>query len=178
MKNSATRLAAIVGTFGLVLVVSSGLIKAQRGAPASAPARTPDADWPMHNRDLAGTRYSPLNQINTSNVATLVKAWSFKLQPDNGPALTGSEVFQEVTPIVVNGVMYMPAGNRIVALEPETGKEVWRYELKEGRASFRGVAYWPGEGATGPRIIFTSAKKLIALNANNGTLATGFGTNG
>ena len=130
MKHSATRFAAIVATFGLLLVVSSQLSKAQRGAPASAPARSPDADWPMHNRDLAGTRYSPLNQINTNNVATLVKAWSFKLQPDNGPALTGSEVFQEVTPIVVNGVMYMPAGNRIVALEPETGKEVWRYELK------------------------------------------------
>ena len=178
MKHSAMRFAAIVVTFGLLLVVSSQLGKAQRGTPAPAPARSSDADWPMHNRDLAGTRYSPLNQINTSNVATLVKAWSFKLQPDNGPALTGSEVFQEVTPIVVNGVMYMPAGNRIVALEPETGKEVWRHELKEGRASFRGVAYWPGDGAMGPRIIFTSAKKLIALNANNGTLAEGFGING
>src|SRR6476661_6290831 len=111
MKQSATRFAAIVMTFGLLLVVSSQLSKAQRVvSPSTAPARGADADWPMHNRDLAGTRYSPLNQINTSNVATLVKAWSFKLQPDNGPALTGSEVFQEVTPIVVNGVMYMPAG--------------------------------------------------------------------
>ena len=178
MKHSATRFAAIVVAVGSLLVISSQLSKAQRGTPAPAPARSPDADWPMHNRDFAGTRYSPLNQINTSNVATLVKTWSFKLQPDNAPALTGSEVFQEVTPIVINGVMYMPAGNRIVALEPETGKEVWRYELKEGRASFRGVAYWPGDGGIGPRIIFTSAKKLIALNANNGTPATGFGTNG
>ena len=41
----------------------------------------------MHNRDLAGTRYSPLNQINANNVATLVKAWSFKLQPENADAL-------------------------------------------------------------------------------------------
>jgi outer membrane protein assembly factor BamB len=47
-------------------------------------------------------------------------------------------VFQEITPIVVNGIMYMPSGNRVVALEPETGKEIWRYELPEGLASFRG----------------------------------------
>ena len=53
------------------------------------------------------------------------------------------EIFQEVTPIVVNGVMYLPSGHRVVALEPETGKEIWRYELPEGLASFRGVAYGP-----------------------------------
>ena len=52
----------------------------------------------------------------------------------------------EVTPIVVNGVMYLPAGNRVVALDPETGKEIWRYDLKNGAmASQRGVAYWPGD---------------------------------
>ena len=51
----------------------------------------------------------------------------------------------EVTPIVVNGVMYLPAGNRVVALDPDTGAEVWRYELKTGAASQRGVAYWPGD---------------------------------
>ena len=59
-------------------------------------------------------------------------------------------MFQQVTPIVVNGVMYLPSGNRVVALEPETGKEIWRYELPEGLASFRGVAYWPGEGSAAP----------------------------
>ena len=178
MKHSTRRFAAIVVTFGLLLVVADRLSKAQRGAPpAPATARSVDADWPMHNRDLAGTRYSPLTQINASNVSTLVKSWSFKLQPETGN-ITGSEVFQEVTPIVVNDVMYLPAGNRVVALEPETGKEIWRYVLKEGRASFRGVAFWPGEGATAARIIFTSGRKLVALNANDGTLATGFGTNG
>ena len=47
-------------------------------------------------------------------------------------AASAAEIFQEITPIVVNGVIYMPSGNRVVALEPETGKEIWRYELSEG----------------------------------------------
>src|SRR5258708_1595225 len=86
------------------------------------------ADWPTYNRDLASTRYSPLTQINPGNVAKLTQAWSYRLRPDaNSPA---SGTMNEVTPIVVNGVMYLPAGNRVVALDPETGKEVWGYDLK------------------------------------------------
>jgi len=47
--------------------------------------RNAAADWPMYNRDLAGTRYSPLAEINTKNVAKLTEAWSFKLGAP-GPA--------------------------------------------------------------------------------------------
>ena len=140
-------------------------------------ARNPDWDWPTYNRDLAGTRYSPLTQINTTNVSTLTQAWSYRLRPEPGrsvPAIdkpaSSFEIFQEVTPIVVNGVMYLPSGNRVVALEPETGKEIWRYELPEGLASFRGVAYWPGDGGLPARIFFTSLRKLIALRADTGAL--------
>ena len=73
----------------------------------------------MYNRDLAGTRFSTLQQITTANVGTLKKAWTYQLQPATGninpaPALA-SEMFNEVTPIVVNGVMYMPSGNRVGA---------------------------------------------------------------
>ena len=105
------------------------------------------ADWPMFNRDLAGTRYSPLTQINTTNVAKLTKTWTYRFNRE-GKQIHGdspSELYQEITPIVVNGVMYLPSGDRIVALEPETGKELWTYELPGGLASFRGVAYWPGD---------------------------------
>jgi len=95
----------------------------------------------MFNRDLAGTRYSPLTQINTANVGTLTKAWTYAFNRE-GKTIAGdspSELYQEITPIVVNGVMYLPSGDRVVALEPETGKEIWTYELKGGLASFRGV---------------------------------------
>ena len=86
-----------------------------------------DRDWPMFNRDLAGTRYSPLTQINTANVAKLTKAWPYRFNRE-GKTISGqspSELYQEITPIVVNGVMYLPSGDRVVALEPETGKEIW-----------------------------------------------------
>ena len=68
------------------------------------------ADWPLYNRDLAGTRFSPLKQIDTSNVQNLKQAWSYGLMPSGGlphPA-SPTELFQEVTPIVVKGVMYLP----------------------------------------------------------------------
>src|SRR5690242_18981889 len=67
-------------------------------------------DWPMYNHDLAGTRYSPLTQINTKNVANLKQAWAYKLRApsDAGKRLTGIAGFSEATPIVVNGVMYLP----------------------------------------------------------------------
>lgn len=138
------------------------------------------ADWPTYNRDLAGSRFSPLTQINTGNVHNLVEAWSYKLMPPGGipNAASPSEIFQEVTPIVVDGVMYLPAGNRIVALDPENGKELWRYELKKGTASQRGVAYWPGDRNNPPRILFTTATLLVALNAKTGKLDPGFGNEG
>src|SRR5688500_18974878 len=151
----------------------------------SAQRRNPDADWPSYNRDLAGTRYSRLTQINTTNVSTLAQAWSYRLRPEPGkfvPAIdkpaSSCELFQQVTPIVVNGVMYLPSGHRVVALEPETGKEIWRYELPDGLASFRGVAYWPGDGRLPPRIFFTSLRKLIALRADTGALDVAFGKGG
>ena len=151
----------------------------QRG---TQPAPAPASDWPMYNRDLAGTRFSPLSQVNTTNVDKLEKAWTYQLQPATGninpaPALA-SEIFNEVTPIVVNGVMYMPSGNRVVALEPETGKEIWSHPLTAGLASFRGVAYWPGDGNNPPRILFTSLKKMIALDARTGVIDPKFGRNG
>jgi hypothetical protein len=144
--------------------------------------RDPAWDWPTYNRDLGGTRYSPLTQINTENVATLAQTWSYRLWPAPGrsvPAIdkpaSSFELFQQVTPIVVNGVMYLPSGHRVVALEPETGKEIWRYELPDGLASFRGVAYWPGDGRLPPRVFFTSLRKLIALRADTGALDVAFG---
>jgi quinoprotein glucose dehydrogenase len=137
-------------------------------------------EWPMYLHDLAGSRFSPLTQINTENVGKLAKSWSYKLMPAGGipNPLSPSEVFHEVTPIVVNGVMYLPAGNRVVALEPDTGKEIWSYVLAIGLASQRGVAYWPGDKDNPPRIIFTTGHKMLALNARTGKIDPGFGKEG
>src|SRR6476661_1398776 len=134
----------------------------------------------MFNRDLAGTRYSPLKQIDATNVARLTKAWQYRFNRE-GKTITGqssSELYQEITPIVGNGVMYSPSGDRVVALEPETGKELWTYEVSGGLASFRGVAYWPGDRNNPPRIIFTTSRKMMALNARTGKVDPGFGKEG
>src|ERR1700686_3227760 len=95
-------------------------------------AQQAGADWPMFNRDLAATRYSPLTQINTKNVAKLTRAWSYKLNrhPSSGSITGGSEF----SPIVVAGAMYLTNINAVIALDPETGRELWRYELANGHA--------------------------------------------
>jgi quinoprotein glucose dehydrogenase len=84
----------------------------QRGTPG-----IPAGDWQNINRDSAATRFSPLTQINTGNVAKLQQAWTF-------PGVGGSSV-----PVVVNGVMYLSAGRRVVAVDGETGKQMWEYTL-------------------------------------------------
>jgi quinoprotein glucose dehydrogenase len=144
------------------------------GAPAKA--QQTGADWPMYNRDLASTRFSPLTQINTDNVAKLTQAWSYPMRP--GGAGPSAGAFNQVTPIVVNDVMYLPAGNRVLALEPETGKEIWTYQRPSGLVSARGVAYWPGDGKNPPRLFFTSGHKMVALDARTGKPDPGFGDGG
>jgi glucose dehydrogenase len=146
--------------------------------PAAMAQIKAPGDWPMYAGNLAGTKYSSLKQINTTNVSQLAQAWSYRL------AERGAF---ETTPIVAGGVMYLPAGKRVVALEPETGKEIWSYELPEGQPGTRGVAYWPGDGNNSPRILFiagpgfadrSGTAKLVALNARTGKIDPGFGKEG
>jgi len=137
-------------------------------------ATSPAKDWPTQNRDLAGTRYSPLSQITTKNVGQLKQVWTFRLRSDDRAAFQASEA----VPIVVNGVMYLSAANRVVALEPETGKEIWRYVAQDTPPSRRGVAYWPGDKSLAPRIMVTLGRKLVALNARTGMVESGFGKDG
>jgi quinoprotein glucose dehydrogenase len=137
------------------------------------------ADWPLFNRDLGGTRYSPLTQINTKTVARLTSAWTFRLRtPAEQDRAFGGNGISEGSPLVVKGVMYLTAGKRVVALEPETGKIVWEYESANGIPSIRGVAYWPGDQNNPPRVIFTIGRRMLALNANTGKSDPGFGKEG
>ncbi len=137
---------------------------------------TPVVEWPMYRGDLAGTGYSPLTQINAGNVATLEAAWSYSLASDN--AAEPGEPNSQATPIVVNGIMYLPAIDRVVALDPATGREMWRQQLNDPALSRRGVSYWPGDETTAARIFFTAGSRLIAVNARNGLLVNEFGESG
>jgi glucose dehydrogenase len=149
---------ALLGTLAIV-----------QNVQAQAPA---PGDWPRYTRDLGGTRFSPLKQINTANVASLQQAWSLRVAPQGGGAVASS-----ATPIVVGGIMYYPTGPAILALEPETGKEIWRHPVTGGGAR-RAVSYWPGTGKIAPRIFFSTGKAIWALNAKTGQVDTSFGTNG
>jgi glucose dehydrogenase len=129
-------------------------------------------DWPHYTRDLRGTRYSPLTDINTRNVSKLAPAWSFRLRPGGGGGIMAG-----MTPIVVAGVMYLPVGDAVVALEADSGKEIWRHPVKAGMAR-HGVSYWPGDKNHPARIFFTNGKNLIGVNAKTGEADPGFGKDG
>jgi glucose dehydrogenase len=130
-------------------------------------------DWPSYNRDLGGTRYSPLGQIDTGNVAELRPAWSYPLGPLRGASARSAG--SQLTPVVVAGVLYAAAADRVVALHADTGNELWRYTLDQDMPSQRGMAYRFGEGTGSGRVYFTAGRRLIALGAETGEPVAVFG---
>jgi quinoprotein glucose dehydrogenase len=171
-------------------LVAALLIAAVPSRPAAADGAI--ADWPHYGGDAGGSRYSPLTEINRSNVAQLKPAWEYH----TGDVSDGSDNRRksefEATPIVVAGTMYLstPFG-RVVALDPETGREKWTFDPKidlhapysEGLVS-RGVALWtdPGkaESEACRRRIFlaTIDARLFALDAASGQPCGDFGASG
>ncbi len=136
----------------------------------------PDGDWQTIHRDPAATRYSPLADINRANVGTLQEAWDYPYR-----------AFNNAVPLVIDGVMYFPAQNRIVALDGATGEEVWVHEHQFPASdqpgpppSFagRGLGYWPGDGEHGPRLLVTAGNALMAFDFASGEPVTSFGDNG
>ena len=136
-------------------------------------------DWPGYGRDAFGQRHSPLAQINTTNVGKLKPVWSYGLNPNPEPA-NGSLTPTEAVPIMVGGVLYSPTRQRtIVALNPETGAEIWKYALGSVGAPLRGVTYWAGDKDHPASILAgTGDGKLIEINAKTGKLVPGFGNEG
>ena len=139
-------------------------------------------DWPAYGYDQAGQRYSPLKQIDTGNVSKLRRAWQYGVSSNansSGTATQGPPA-TEAVPIMVDGMLYTPTVNHtIVALEPESGEEIWKYDLSKANATLRGVTYWQGDKDNPPAILAgTSEGRLIALNAKTGKLVRGFGKEG
>jgi quinoprotein glucose dehydrogenase len=151
---------------GTALLGSLSVVQAVRAQSAPAPG-----DWPLYARDAGATRFSPLTQINKANVAKLEQAWTFRLRPDGGAALLGGAV-----PLVIDDVLYMTLGNAVVAIEADTGKELWRTPVKGSVR--RAVTYWPGDKKTKPRIFYNADNKITALSAKTGQIEKSFGTDG
>ena len=145
--------------------------------------------WPAYGNDAGGTRYSPLTQISSKNVSTLKPAWTYhmgELDRDEVEANRHHTAPFEATPIVVDGVLYFSTpSNRVIALDSETGKELWQFDPQAsvaGRHHFfqhRGVSYWQSARGKEARIVYgTFDGRLIALNAKDGKRCADFGTNG
>src|SRR5581483_9688504 len=135
---------------------------------ASAPAPT---DWTTYGNDPGQMRFSTLTQITPANVQRLTKAWEFDTKTPGRK--------WENTPVVIHNMMYITLQNGgVVALVPETGKELWRFETPVRGRSVRAVAYWPGDGEASPRLLYGAGDKLWALDPVTGKPIPGFGDNG
>ncbi len=160
---------------------------------AQSPPQTVEQEWRVYGRDPAGMRYSPLDQINRSNVGRLRRAWTCHTG-EVKPGSISTEKHRlrsiECTPLVVDGVLYLTTPyNRVIALDAESGKMIWEFDTQAGRKEEnallhnRGVAYWEGpssnEKAADKRILLaTFDGRLIALDAQTGKLSKGFGKDG
>jgi quinoprotein glucose dehydrogenase len=140
--------------------LASSAAWAQPATQAPAPG-----DWTSFARDLAGDRYSPLDQINAGNVAKLTTAWSFR------------GAVSETTPLAIDGVLYLPVGNAIVAMDGATGQQIWRRPVTAGSAR-RSVSYWPGDADHPPRLYYSDGKAIVALDMKTGETVASFGQGG
>lgn len=159
-------------------------------------------DWPVYGHDPGGMRYSPLKQINTSNVSELRLVWTFDTQapitsapapplaaagaPAGGeggapaaPVRPPRPRTSQSTPLVVGDVMYLgTAYNRVLALDAQTGTKIWEYET-EHTPALRGLPYWRGHSKVPPQVmVATRDGWLMSLNAKTGKPSLGFGTEG
>jgi quinoprotein glucose dehydrogenase len=158
-------------------------------APATGGA---NVEWPYYGADAGGERFSPLLQINRDNVSQLKVAWVYHTGDVSNGGKDRSKSGFENTPIVVDGRMYISTPFcRVVALDPESGRELWSYDpqikkdtvYSEGFIN-RGVSTWmdpkrkPDEVCRRRIFIGTIDARLIALDAASGKLCSDFGDGG
>jgi quinoprotein glucose dehydrogenase len=115
----------------LVIVGAVATLAVVAWAQGTKPAPLAPGDWININREPGATRFSPLTQINAGNVAKLQQAWTLRMGGG------GSSV-----PLVVDGLMYVSSGRCVVAIDGDTGQEVWAYVV-EAAAPARGGAAAP-----------------------------------
>ena len=141
------------------------------------------ADWKYISGGPGGTKYSPLAQIDASNVGQLEIAWRWK--SENFGARP--DFNWEVTPLAVDGKLFFSAGSQraAVAVDGATGETLWTYRLEEGergdrspRSNNRGVAYWADEQGNGRVLLITRGYHLVALDAGTGLPVEEFGADG
>ncbi|HET6630377.1 MAG TPA: pyrroloquinoline quinone-dependent dehydrogenase [Woeseiaceae bacterium] len=158
---------------------------------ACAPATADDSGWPHYAHDLAGTRYSPLDQIDASNVDRLEIAWQFRTGELGQGAEDADSLTFEATPVLWNGALYFStAFGTAFAIDAATGEELWRFdsgvprEISYAEVASRGVSVWDDparadDSACGARVYLgTITGRLYAIDASNGKACADFGDGG
>ncbi len=167
-------------------------------APSSVSAESarlaiPDGkEWDSFHGQLSSQKYSPLTQINKDNVGQLTKVWQyFTGDMSTGTGKIPPSVWS-ATPIFANDTLYIGTPfYRIIALEPETGKEKWVFDTKsplvaetQPALKSRGVAYWqektPQAGVACQKVVYLGnmTAQLFAVDADTGKPCENFGKNG
>jgi quinoprotein glucose dehydrogenase len=142
------------------------------------PAPQADGDWTAYGRDALGSRHSPLTQITPANVNRLAVAWTYH----TGEPLPTADRKRslEVTPLVADGTLFLstPLG-KVIALDPVTGAEKWKYDarvdlaVRFGDFVNRGVSLWRNH------VVFaTTDGRLISLDRATGKPVAEFGNTG
>lgn len=189
----------------LVLVGSAGAYFVIRATPApqyaapgaiqqvEVPVRDANKTWEYYGGDREGTRYSAVAQITPANARNLKVAWVYHTGEveRRGPELTINSSTQS-TPIIVEGnLVFCTSFNRLIALDPATGKERWVYDAQVDEShpipyhyNCRGVTPWrdpevAAEAACATRILMgTNDLRIVAVDARTGKPCEGFGTGG
>jgi quinoprotein glucose dehydrogenase len=174
-------------------------------AKKSRTAVKEDDTWSVYGGNLAGQHYSKLNQINTANVGKLTEVWRAHTGSMKQPIkVVWAEAFED-NPVIWQRTLYVSSPlNQVVAIEARTGQVEWRFDphvdLKVNAVMMtsRGIALWHSDPAEASRPARKNAKnksaqptpcadrvflatidaRLIAIDAHNGSVCTGFGANG
>src|SRR5215470_3416459 len=119
-----------------ILKIGTAAIAVILAVPSGAQTSRQTHDWPVYGGSWENQHYSPLTQINKSNVKQLQVAWSYDTQESGG--------VMQTSPIEVNGVLYgISPTQRIFALDAATGQLKWKFDSRvPGTQPDRGLAFW------------------------------------
>ncbi|HKE59342.1 MAG TPA: pyrroloquinoline quinone-dependent dehydrogenase [Pyrinomonadaceae bacterium] len=177
----------VLSTLAWCIALAAGLCQLAYGQTNGGSSAS---EWRYYGGDQGGTRYSRLTTINRSNVAQLKPIWTYHTgELDLGLRDASFQASFSTTPLVVQGVLYLSTpSSRVIALDAETGKEIWKFDPQAGKQqrefnSHRGVTYWEGSSLKGQgverRILLgTVDGRLISLKAESGKPDVDFGNTG
>jgi len=162
------RVLAALSIILLTLLVASSQSAPSRAVVVRNP-KLPQHDWSTYGGAPENDHYSPLAQINRSNVTKLAVAWSFD---------TGEPGGLQTSPLEVEGVLYgITPSQKIFALDGTNGKPLWKFDSGiRGTQPDRGLAYWTD--GKDKRVIVGVMNFVYALDAATGTPIASFGKNG